>query len=290
MYNTVLGAKPMCSDGRAFYCADHNFAGRKVYSNHRFPCCSGTLPQVAVDYGINAYFRDPLTIYVNLYVPSGVRWSQGAVRRSLQQSGEYPFEDTVSMRVAAAQPQEFTLRLRIPGWATGARIEVNGQRWSGATEPGGFAAVARRWRDGDRIELELPRRLRLESIDRQHPDMVALLCGPLVCDQHGQRTAAAAAQRAVGDPASGAAPLGNERRFGCRDVPALRRDRPGTVFDLCDTGGVIWRGPRSTRPAHTTIEMANRSPVCVWLRTRWGRRQKSSGMPNRSSLRHAWVS
>jgi DUF1680 family protein len=86
----------------------------------------------------------------------------------------------VSMRVAASQPQEFTLCLRIPGWATGARIEVNGQRWSGATEPGSFAAVARRWRDGDRIEIELPRRLRPESIDPQHPDTVALLCGPLV--------------------------------------------------------------------------------------------------------------
>ena len=60
------------------------------------------------------------------------------------------------------------------------RIEVNGQRWSGATEPGSFAAVARRWRDGDRLDLEFPRRLRLESVDRQHPDTVALLCGPLV--------------------------------------------------------------------------------------------------------------
>ena len=180
MYNTVLGANPMCSDGRAFYYADYNFAARKVYSNHRFPCCSGTLPQVAVDYGINAYFRDPLAVYVNLYVPSSVHWSQGAVHCSLQQRGEYPFEDTVAMRVGASQPQEFTLCLRIPGWASGARIEVNGQRWSGATEPGSFAAVARRWRDGDRLELELPRRLRLESVDRQHPDTVALLCGPLV--------------------------------------------------------------------------------------------------------------
>jgi uncharacterized protein len=180
MYNTVLGAKPMHADGRAFYYADYNVAGKKVYSNHRFPCCSGTLPQVAADYGINAYFRDALGVYVNLYLPSRVQWMQRSVRCSLQQSGEYPFEDTVSMRIAVSQPQEFTLYLRIPAWAAGARIEVNGQPWSGATEPGRFAAVARRWRDGDRIELELPRGLRLESIDRQHPDTVALLCGPLV--------------------------------------------------------------------------------------------------------------
>jgi DUF1680 family protein len=84
------------------------------------------------------------------------------------------------MRIGASQPQQFTLYLRIPAWADGARVEVNGQRWNGATTAGSFAAVARRWQDGDRIDLELPRRLRLESIDRQHPDTVALLCGPLV--------------------------------------------------------------------------------------------------------------
>ena len=38
----------------------------------------------------------------------------------------------------------------------------------------------RTWRVGDRVDLTLPRRLRLEPIDPQHPDTVALLCGPLV--------------------------------------------------------------------------------------------------------------
>jgi uncharacterized protein len=180
MYNTVLGAKPLRADGRAFYYADYNLAGRKVYSNHRFPCCSGTLPQVAADYGINSYFRDPAGVYVNLYLPSSVRWVQAGAHCSVQQSGEYPFADRVSIRVGASQPQEFALRLRIPAWAGGARIEVNGRPWSGAIEPGSFAAVARRWRDGDRVELELPRRLQLESINRQHPETVALSCGPLV--------------------------------------------------------------------------------------------------------------
>jgi DUF1680 family protein len=180
MYNTVLGAKPMYADGRAFYYADYNFAGRKVFSNHRFPCCSGTMPQVAADYGINAYLRDSRGVYVNLYLPSRVRWIQGPARCSLRVSGEYPFGDVLSMRIGASQPQEFALRLRIPAWASGARIEVNGQLWGGAVEPGSFATVVRHWRDGDRLELELPRRLRLEPLDRLHPDTVALSCGPLV--------------------------------------------------------------------------------------------------------------
>jgi uncharacterized protein len=180
MYNTVLGAKPMHSDGRAFYYADYNFAGSKVYSSHRFPCCSGTLPQVAVDYGINAYLRDARGVYVNLYLPSRVRWQQHAARCSLRQSGGYPFEDLVSIRIGASQPQDFTLCLRIPAWADKARIEVNGRRWSGPAEPGSFATLARRWQDGDRVALELPRRTRLEAMLPRHPETVALVCGPLV--------------------------------------------------------------------------------------------------------------
>lgn len=180
MYNTVLGAKPMHGDGRAFYYADYNFAGHKVFSNHRFPCCSGTLPQVAADYGINAYLRDPRGVYVNLYVPSRVRWTQGGARCSLEQSGEYPFDDAVTLRVGASRPQEFELRLRIPEWASGARVGINGRRWAGAVVPGTFVPIRRSWREGDRIDLELPRALRLEALDHRHPDTVALLCGPLV--------------------------------------------------------------------------------------------------------------
>ena len=136
MFNTVLGARPMHADGRAFYYADYNFAGRKVYSNHRFPCCSGTLPQVATDYGINAYLRDARGLYVNLYLPSTVRWSVPGAHLRLTQRGDYPFDDHVSLQLAASQPRELTLRLRIPAWAQAARIEVNGRRWADAAEPG----------------------------------------------------------------------------------------------------------------------------------------------------------
>ena len=180
MFNTVLGARPMHPDGRAFYYADYNAAGHKVYSSHRFPCCSGTLPQVATDYGINAYLREPRGLYVNLYLPSSVRWLQGGARCTLTQTGEYPLTDYVSMRLGAQRPREFTLYLRIPAWAVGAHIDVNGARWTSSAEPGRFAALTRMWHDGDRIELALPRTLRLEAVDRRHPDTVALLAGPLV--------------------------------------------------------------------------------------------------------------
>jgi hypothetical protein len=46
--------------------------------------------------------------------------------------------------------------------------------------PGEFVTIRRQWKAGDRIELDLPMKLRLEPIDRRHPQIVALLCGPLV--------------------------------------------------------------------------------------------------------------
>ncbi|MGC2196621.1 MAG: beta-L-arabinofuranosidase domain-containing protein [Terriglobales bacterium] len=180
MFNTVLGAKPMHTDGRAFYYSDYNVSGQKVYSNHRFPCCSGTLPQVAEDYHINTYFRDARGVYVNLYLPSSVRWIQDGAKVSLVQSGEYPFEDSISFQLTASQPKEFALKLRIPEWAQDARIEVNGKRWPGSPTPGTFASISRQWRGGDHMDLQLPRKMRLESIHPKHPETVALLCGPLV--------------------------------------------------------------------------------------------------------------
>jgi DUF1680 family protein len=109
-----------------------------------------------------------------------VHWVQDGAKISLVESGGYPFEDTVSLLVNASQAREFALNVRIPGWAEGTRIEVNGKRWTGAAMPGTFATVFRQWRSGDRVDLELPRNVRLEPITPKHPDTVALLCGPLV--------------------------------------------------------------------------------------------------------------
>jgi uncharacterized protein len=180
MYNTVLGAKPLQPDGSAFYYSDYSFSGLKTYSPHRWPCCSGTLPQVAADYRINTYFRDGQGIYVNLYIPSTVRFTQDKAGIELTQSSTYPFPSAVQFQVKTSRPAAFRISFRIPAWAEGASISVNGKREIPRAAPGTFAAVYRAWKTGDSIELELPSKTRLEAADTQHPDTVALLCGPLV--------------------------------------------------------------------------------------------------------------
>ena len=180
MYNTVLGAKPLQINGETFYYSDYNFDAKRVYKEAHWPCCAGTLPQVAADYRVNTYFRGPKAVYVNLYLPSTLRWTEQGVALSLTQEGEYPYENHVSFQVTSARPTALTLHFRIPAWAEGASLFVNGTPWKGPAEPGKFAAIGREWTNGDRVDLELPLKMRLEPIDSRHTDTVALLRGPLV--------------------------------------------------------------------------------------------------------------
>jgi uncharacterized protein len=178
MYNTVLGSLPLQADGRNFYYSDYNFKGQKVYHKQNWACCSGTLPQVAADYRINTYFRDGRGVWVNLYIPSTVKWTQDGAQVSLTQKGEYPYDAHVEFEVKTSKTVEFAVNLRIPAWASGASVAVNGKREAAAA--GSFARVRRSWKSGDRIEVELPMATRLEAIDSQHPNTVALMVGPLV--------------------------------------------------------------------------------------------------------------
>jgi DUF1680 family protein len=178
MYNTILGAKPLERDGRTFYYSDYNFKGSKVYSPHGWPCCSGTMPQVAADYRINTYFRDGHGVYVNLYIPSTLRWSQGGAQIVLTQKSEYPDDGHVQFEIKTSKPVEFAASLRIPAWAEGASVAVNGRRE--AVQAGTFMRVWRQWKTGDRVDLELPMKARLEAVDPQHADTVALVVGPVV--------------------------------------------------------------------------------------------------------------
>lgn len=179
MYNTVLGALPLKADGSAFYYSDYNFEGKRVYHDANWACCAGTLPQVATDYGINSYLQEPGAVWVNLYIPSILRWNDGSNHLELEQSGGYPLEGAVEIRVKAERPAKFAIHLRIPEWAERASIAVNG-RATPLEVTKGFAVVRRTWKNGDVVELELPSKLRVEPIDAAHPDVVALMHGPLV--------------------------------------------------------------------------------------------------------------
>src|SRR5713101_4143098 len=181
LYNTIAGAKPILADGASFYYSDYNSEGaKKVYYKDKWPCCSGTFPQLTADYGISSYYPAKEGIYVNLFLPSRVSWMQGATQCTLTQQTSYPASNTTQLQLEMARPENFTVYLRVPAWTDAkTRISVNGKRVEGDIAPGKFFALPRTWKNGDRVEFEIVMPLRLQAVDAQNPQMVALLRGPL---------------------------------------------------------------------------------------------------------------
>jgi DUF1680 family protein len=120
------------------------------------------------------YFHDDRGIYVNLYAPSEVKWNDV----TLTQTTDYPNSDRISFRLRLRESQPFAIHFRIPAWAQNATVKVNDEVQKMAS--GSFAKLTRPWRDGDAIELTLPMTSRTEAIDEQHPDLVALMRGPVM--------------------------------------------------------------------------------------------------------------
>jgi hypothetical protein len=193
LYNTVLGAKPILEDGSSFYYSDYHHAAQKSYQriipdatyrwdrDDKWPCCSGTLPQIAADYVISAYFQSPDGVYVNLYVPSRLRWTAKGAHLSLSQKTAYPRDNLVTFQMEVSAPVDYALYLRIPAWAgKSSSLSVNGARVRTELRPGTFHSLHRTWKNGDVVELELDQIVSTPAVDAQHPGQVALVRGPQV--------------------------------------------------------------------------------------------------------------
>lgn len=188
LYNTVSGALPLKPDGTAFYYADYNEKGSKSYHPYKCNCCSGTIGQVTADYGISSYFVSARDVFVNLYVPSQFKWKRGNNTVQLTQTTRYPLAPEIGIAVDTGAPEDFAVALRIPAWAGPAtRLLVNGEPVTAAIVAGAFLRLQRRWREGDRIMLTLDMPLRIEAVDAQHPNRLAVVQGPLALFAVGDR-------------------------------------------------------------------------------------------------------
>jgi hypothetical protein len=96
----------------------------------------------------------------------------------LRQETAFPTDGEVTLRVDPKRQTHFPLHLRIPGYARGATIRVNGEPVGTAMDvsAGSFAIVERDWAPGDLVQLSLP----LEVKAQANEDVVALTRGPLV--------------------------------------------------------------------------------------------------------------
>ena len=180
LYNTILGARPMRPDGVTFYYSDYSMNAVKSDYEQKWPCCSGTFPQLTADYGISSYFRSSEGIYLNLYIPSRVTWKQGNARIVLTQQTSYPNHGETSIHVQSDRDERFLVALRVPAWAgKQSSLKVNGRAIDTPLQPGTWARIERTWKTGDHVELSLDMPLRLVPLDKQHPTLTALMRGPV---------------------------------------------------------------------------------------------------------------
>ncbi|MGA2538956.1 MAG: hypothetical protein ABSF53_23315 [Terracidiphilus sp.] len=115
-----------------------------------------------------------------VYAPCEARAMIRGTPVHIVEETDYPFRETIRLTVNPATPLAFPLQLRIPAWADGATITVNGQsepRPKAAGFPRArFAVIERTWKSGDRVELKLPMPPR---VSRWFHDSVAVERGPL---------------------------------------------------------------------------------------------------------------
>ncbi|HEY9425862.1 MAG TPA: beta-L-arabinofuranosidase domain-containing protein [Gemmatimonadaceae bacterium] len=139
-------------------------------------------------------------IYVNLYLSSEASFTVGGKQLSLSVESAMPWDGHSVITVSAPERVSGAIRLRIPGWARGrpvpsdlysyversdrsARIAVNGKSVPAVPDRSGYVTIQREWREGDRIEIELPvevKRVKAHARVRENQGRLAVERGPIV--------------------------------------------------------------------------------------------------------------
>lgn len=153
----------------------------RVYSQPEncFWCCVGTGMENPGRYGEFIYAQATNGIYVNLFIASELKG--GVPGLTLRQETAFPDEPRTRLSLKLRRPTEFTLYIRHPGWVAAGEfaVRVNGERVSTTSTPSSYAELRRVWRDGDRVEIELPMHTTVEGLPDGSP-WYAFMHGPIV--------------------------------------------------------------------------------------------------------------
>ncbi|WP_209388383.1 glycoside hydrolase family 127 protein [Rhodohalobacter sp. SW132] len=180
LYNHILSSQHP-EHGGLVYFSPMRPGHYRVYSNpeHTFWCCVGTGIENHTKYGELVYSHDGENLFVNLFLPTRLDWEERGV--TLTQKTEFPESDVTAFTLNMEEDQTFDLNIRHPQWLTsaGMSVEVNGEKFSGESEPGSYFTIDHNWQDGDQIEVRMPMHTYGEYLPDGSPYM-AILHGPVV--------------------------------------------------------------------------------------------------------------
>src|SRR6266851_178269 len=146
-------------------------------------CCPPNLERTLASLPGYFYSTSGQGVFVHLYDNSLLDWHlENGTGLKILQKTNYPWDGSLEIAVAPAEPAEFTLFLRIPGWTDSAKVAVNGKAIAGATA-GQYLPIRRRWSAGDTVTLQFnmaPQILEANAQVTENNGRVAVQRGPLV--------------------------------------------------------------------------------------------------------------
>lgn len=197
LYNSALSGISL--EGKNYFYANplrmmHNTRDYHAHANvtetpEREPylacfCCPPNLVRTIAKVSGWAYSLPKNGVAVNLYGGNQLKTKlQDGSPLQLTQETNYPWEGSIKITVEECKSAPFEVWLRIPQWAEGASLQINGKKADEAVEAGTFVKVKRKWKAGDEILLDLPMEAgfveghpRIEEVRNQ----VAIQRGPVV--------------------------------------------------------------------------------------------------------------
>ncbi|WP_168205240.1 aceric acid hydrolase [Bythopirellula goksoeyrii] len=146
-------------------------------------CCPPNLLRTIAEISGYAYSKSENTFWLNLYGANTVSMEFLGEPLTISQQTAYPWNGIVQLQIEACPKQEFAINLRIPEWADGATVAVNDEQLETLSIVKGFCQIRRRWKIGDRVELNLPMQaklMRANPLVEETTNQVAVQRGPIV--------------------------------------------------------------------------------------------------------------
>ncbi len=140
-----------------------------------FGCCTSNMHQGWPKLVSHLWMASPDGgLAATAYGPSEVRAKvANGAEVTISEETEYPFDGKIAFTVRTSRSVAFPLYLRIPAWE-GGNITLEGKT---ETVPAGrFHRISRTWKSGDRVFLDFPMKLRVET---RYNGAVSVLRGPL---------------------------------------------------------------------------------------------------------------
>lgn len=135
-------------------------------------CCISNMARFLPSLPGYVYAQDKNDLYVNLFMGNTSKIALDVTNVEITQTTEYPWKGDVAININPEKTADFTLKIRIPGWANQeaspgdlyafmdkktlpVTISINGKTTTFITDKG-YAVFTRKWKKGDLVSLSLP--------------------------------------------------------------------------------------------------------------------------------------